>query len=1028
MLFEISQISNSLCRKLLFVLVGISLTWSAHAQREMENLGRGVVAVYNTFPSTTVYVGWRMLGHETNNVGYNVYRNGTKINGSPITGSCNYLDTGGNASSTYRVAAVIGGVEQALSPSVGTWTPAYLGSGQYMGCQEIPLTSRVGYEANDASVGDLDGDGEYEIVLKRLSTDQTHSSTNFHYLEAYEMDGTLMWSINLGPNNLFSPHEINPIVYDFDGDGYAEVALRTCEGTIDGVGTQIGDTDNDGITDYRSTAVLNSSYYMIDGPEFISMYDGRTGKEISRVDYIERDPISQWGLSGMNNAQYGHRADKCMLTPAYLNGTTPSLVVSRGIYHKIILEAWSFRNGTFSNEWTFNTDSWPGYDAQGNHNLTVGDVDGDGFDEIVYGQMTVDHDGTGLYTTTYGHGDAIHMGKMIPGSSGLQIFGVHENAPYGADLRDAATGAILWSHTAGGDTGRGCAAHIDSDDQGYQMWDSGTNGIYDCTTTSQTSTNRPNNGNFLIWWDTDLQREILDGAGSTSPSPIIDKWNSVNNSSSRLISLYNFPSGVGTKCINGTKSNPCISGDLIGDWREEAIYPAADHSKLYIYTTCTMATNRIYTLMHDSMYRTAVAWQCNQYNQPPHPSFYIGAGMTTPPQPNNFYVVPVPIHAPTGLAATAGNHSVSLDWADNIDPDLASYTVYRSTTSGSNYAAVVSGITPSSYTDNDVTNGTTYYYAVTATDTNANESAYSAEASATPGVPVPIVVSATMPGVTVANATGSTFATSAPFNMAGGNAVALLFTGEIGSGDTISATFAGQPMTVGVTTALSFQKSYIFYLINPATTNGQFVISTTGSGGDGAYSAIALKHVGSVAGSNAVANTNALGTIPLIYTTTKQDGFVIDALVNNGFSAGSPAPSYVSGNASQTLLGSTIVDGNCGHLHTYGSVPAAGAHTNVYTAAANSGGSGQRNAYVTLAFDAGSFVNANPPSILASYASNVLTLSWPDHLGWVLQVQTNSLATGLSANWVDVSGSSAVTQTNITVDPAGPAVFYRLKL
>ncbi len=601
--------------------------------RQMENLDRGVVAICNTYPSTTVYVGWRMLGTDPDSVGYNVYRNGSKINGAPITSSCNYVDAGGNPAATYSVAAVIDGVEQERSDPVGTWTSAYLGSGNYIGCQEIPLEPRTGYEPNDACVGDLDGDGDYELVLKRLSQDLTHSSTTFNLIEAYQMDGTLMWTINLGPNNLFAPFEINPIVYDFDGDGCAEVVLRTCEGNIDGIGEQIGDTDGDGITDYRSTAVLNSSYYMIDGPEFISVFDGKTGAEITRAEYIERDPISQWGLPGMSDSQYGHRADKCMLTPAYLDGETPSLVISRGIYHKTVLEAWNFKNGTLTKEWTFNSDSWPGFDGQGNHNLTVGDVDGDGFDEIVYGQMTVDHDGTGLYTTGYGHGDAIHMGAMIPDRGGLQIYGVHESYPYGADLRDAGTGEILWSHTAGGDTGRGCAAHVDASYRGYQMWDVASGGTYDATTKALIDTDVPNWGNFLIWWDADLQREILDGAGSTSPAPIINKWDENTGSAFRLLSLYNYPAQYASRCINGTKSNPCISGDLIGDWREEAIYPSSDNTKLYIYATATVATNRIYTLMHDSMYRTAIAWQCNQYNQPPHPSFYIGAGMSAPPKP-----------------------------------------------------------------------------------------------------------------------------------------------------------------------------------------------------------------------------------------------------------------------------------------------------------------------------------------------------------------------------------------------------------
>ena len=708
----------------------------AAASREMENLGRGVIATYRSYPSPLVYVGWRMLGTEPNDVGYNVYRDNIKLNATPITSSCNFLDNNGSANSTYSVAAVINGAEQERSEPVGTWGSSYLGSGAFMGCQEIPLKARDGYQANDASVGDLDGDGEYELVIKRLyATDNTTAATttHYHYIEAYEIDGTLLWAINLGPNNIFPVNgvEINPIVYDFDGDGRAEVVLRTTDGAIDGQGKVIGSAT----ADYRSSAVDNSGLmWMTQGDEFISVFDGTTGAEIARSNYIERDPITQWGYDS-NLSRNAHRADKCMMTPAYLDGKTPSLVICRGIYEKIAMEAWSFRNGTLSKQWTFSSDNWPGYAQQGNHNMTVGDVDGDGNDEIVYASMCVDDDGSGLYTTGLGHGDALHMSDMIPSRPGLEVFAVHEHDGYGSTLRDAGTGEILWQYEAAGDTGRGCAAHIDSDYPGYQMWSVGTEGkTYDATTKDMVSTSQPNWGNFLIWWDADLQREILDTAGS-SGSPIIDKWDSVNNSGYRLISLYNYPSAYASTTINGTKSNPCISGDLFGDWREEAIYPSSDHTKLYIFSTCNMADNRIYTLMHDSQYRTAIAWQCNQYNQPPHPSFYIGAGMDTPPKPDIVLTSgdSTPPDAPTSLSVSAEGARIILDWPDSSEVDLWGYTLYRSTNSGGPYTEIESALTDSTYTDRNIVNGTTYYYVVAANDLYGNQSSYSDEAHAVIG-------------------------------------------------------------------------------------------------------------------------------------------------------------------------------------------------------------------------------------------------------------------------------------------------------
>lgn len=591
--------------------------------REMEKLNRGVVAMDT---GAGIYIGWRLFGTDPSNIGFNVYRGATKLNATPITDSTNYQDSAGTTGDKYTIVSVIGGIELTTSDPVTPWNNFY---------RAIPLKARPGnYFPNDAAVGDLDGDGEYEIVLKRLSSDLSNTATSFHLIEAYKLDGTLLWTIDLGPNNLYGTVEINPIVYDFDGDGRAEVALRTCEGNIDGLGKKIGDTDGDGKTDYRDTAVLNSSMWMIDGPEFLSIFDGLTGGELDRVNYIERDPLYQWGSTLLNDGQHAHRADKCMMTPAYLDGETPSLVISRGIYEKIALEAWKFRNGKLTKEWGFNSDNWPGYAGQGNHNLTVGDVDGDGKDEIVYGQMTVDDNGNGLYTTGLGHGDALHMGKMIPGRAGLQVYGVHEHAPFGSTLRDAATGEIIWRLTAGDDTGRGAAAHIDPNYPGSQMWSSASIGTYDATTQKSISDNTtPYWGNFLIWWDGDLQREILDGKYGGTSNPVVLKWNPTDKEAYVLASLYQFPFNYAATTINDTKNNPSLSGDLIGDWREEAIFPASDGTALYIYSTTDLATNRIYTLMHDSQYRTAMAWQCNMYNQPPHPSFYIGAGMTEPPTP-----------------------------------------------------------------------------------------------------------------------------------------------------------------------------------------------------------------------------------------------------------------------------------------------------------------------------------------------------------------------------------------------------------
>ncbi|MEN9355762.1 MAG: hypothetical protein RL318_3087, partial [Fibrobacterota bacterium] len=348
-------------------MVGVLLLLSAgaHAQRRMESLDRGTVAV----PVTGgVMVNWRITGPEyANKATYNLYRGTTKI-ASGLNVS-NYTDAASTGEG-YSVAAVIAAVEQDRSAAAVPLAKQFF---------TIPVRaingSHAAYEINDASVGDLDGDGEYEIVIKRLSLDATPTATTYHYLEAYKLDGTLLWAINLGPN-MINKVEVNFLVYDLDGDGKAEVATRTSDGFTDGAGNTIGDRDGDGKTNYRSTAVLNSSYYRIDGPDYISVFDGKTGKELAWSKYIDREAMSQWGTPGMSDGQLSHRAEKCMWSVAYLDGVNPSFIITRGIYHRIKLEAWNFRNGALSKQWAFDSDPSgvaSAYTGSGYHNFIVGD-------------------------------------------------------------------------------------------------------------------------------------------------------------------------------------------------------------------------------------------------------------------------------------------------------------------------------------------------------------------------------------------------------------------------------------------------------------------------------------------------------------------------------------------------------------------------------------------------------------------------------------------------------------------------------
>ncbi|MEW9669364.1 hypothetical protein [Ammoniphilus sp. 3BR4] len=593
--------------------------------RQMEKLNRGLVAVK---AEDVIYVGWRMLGTDPESVSFNLYREGEKINVTPITGSTNYLDKEGTPGSTYEVRTVLNGREQPDSSTAKVWNKNHL---------DIPLQKPEGgitpdgvsytYNANDASVGDLDGDGEYEIIVKWDPSNSKDNSragyTGNVFIDAYKLDGTRLWRIDLGKNIRAGAHYTQMMVYDLDGNGKAEVAMKTADGTVDGLGTVIGDAN----ADHR-----NSSGYILSGPEYLTIFDGLSGKALTTTDYEPpRGNVSSWGDG------YGNRVDRFLAGIAYLDGEKPSLIMARGYYTRSVLTAYNWRDGKLDKVWTFdsNDPSNSGYAGQGNHNLSVADVDGDGKDEITYGAMAVDDDGTGLYTTGLGHGDAMHLSDLDPDRPGMEVFQVHEdkNAKYGIEFRDADTGETIWGVHTGQDTGRGLAADIEPNYKGAEVWaidgawNSPTGGLFTAKG-EKISTNIPP-ANFAIWWDGDLQRELLDH-DFTDPNGVgkIDKWDYVNQKTVNLLTAE------GTFSNNSTKGNPALQADILGDWREEAIWRTEDSSSLRIFTTTDVTDHRIHTLMHDPVYRQGIAWQNVGYNQPPHTSFYLGHGMTNPPAPN----------------------------------------------------------------------------------------------------------------------------------------------------------------------------------------------------------------------------------------------------------------------------------------------------------------------------------------------------------------------------------------------------------
>jgi autotransporter-associated beta strand protein len=605
----------------------------AFAQRQMDNLGRGVVALRTN--STSVYVGWRLLGTDPDGIGFNLYRmtNGgtpVKVNSSLITNSCNYVDAGAtlSASNYWYVRPVTSGVEWAASaafllPSNAPVQPYLSVPLQIPPGGTSPGGTAYTYRANDCSAGDLDGDGEYEFIVKWDPTNsKDNSQSNFTgnvYLDAYKLNGTRLWRIDLGINIRAGAHYTQFMVYDLDGDGKAEIACKTAPGTIDGQTNNVimpGDNPN---ADYR-----NPWGYILSGPEYLTIFNGQTGAALVTTNYWPpRGNVGSWGDS------YGNRVDRFLACVAYLDGVRPSLVMCRGYYTRAVLAAWDWRNGQLTQRWVFDTtNGYSGYEGQGNHNLSVGDADGDGKDEIVYGACAIDDNGKGLYTTGLGHGDAMHLSDLDPGHPGLEVWDVHETASSagGGEYRAAGTGELLFGYTGTGDTGRGLASPIDGTHIGYLLWSSVTDGTYD--TTGAKFSSGKGSVNFAIWWDADVARELLDGSnndGGSTGSPHIDKW--TGSGTTTLLSAS------GCYVNNSTKANPCLTADILGDWREEAIFRTADSSALRIYLSTAVATNRFYTLMHDPQYRLAIAWQNVAYNQPPHPGFYLGPGMAPPPRP-----------------------------------------------------------------------------------------------------------------------------------------------------------------------------------------------------------------------------------------------------------------------------------------------------------------------------------------------------------------------------------------------------------
>ena len=601
---------------------------------------RGLVAVK---AENGVFVSWRSFGADSDAVSFTLERNGTLVYSGPLT---NYLDTEGRPGDAYRLTA-----SEGIS-SQGEETLAWEAEYQEFVLkvpepQMMPDASVTHYTANDMSVGDLDGDGELELVVKWYPDNAQDNSkdgyTGTTFLDAYDIDiasgdARLMWRIDLGLNIRSGAHYTQFQVWDYDGDGRAELICKTADGTTtyDGnlqetghVGAvsmgELNVTDRSNPTGYDFRLHSGRLGRIVKGQEYLTAFDGETGSIVDTVEYIPaRGPYdeasgtwdtSNWGLKNgvpaEKNDGYANRADRFLSATAYLDEGSACAVFARGYYGRTAITAWKLIDGKLEMKWAFDAPNESKYAAQGNHGLSVNDVDGDGLDEIIYGSLTMDDDGTPLYVTGLGHGDAMHVSDWN-GDGRLEVFQVHEEAgaQYHVELHDAKTGEILWGYYNGKDTGRGVAADIDPRYPGAEMWCAVTNVTYDCQGNIIYEDAKPSQ-NFSIFWDGDLLMELFDYDSVEGNVPQVQKWDYENLKTEVLLEAQ------GAALNNGTKGNAGLVADIYGDWREEFIVrDRDDSSRIRIYSTAFETEYVFPCLLEDRAYREGVAWQNVAYNQP----------------------------------------------------------------------------------------------------------------------------------------------------------------------------------------------------------------------------------------------------------------------------------------------------------------------------------------------------------------------------------------------------------------------------
>lgn len=609
-----------------YVAISASDTDAPHEKatqgKRMEKLNRSVISAH---AKNGNLISWRLLATDNEQTIFKLWKNGKEMLGEFTTDQAtNYFDNGGTASDWYTIDVHVGDECTEFAQASTNFTNTNSGqSGAYMDIKlqqpadlTMPDGSVCSYSPNDCSVGDVDGDGEYELFVKWYPSNAQDNSkggyTGNIYIDCYKLSGTRLWRVDLGHNVRAGAHYNQFLVYDFDGDGIAELICKTSDGTVDGTGNIIGDKN----ADYRA-----SSGYILTGNEFLTLFDGATGKALDTIDYKPgRGNVSDWGDN------YGNRVDRFTACVAYLDGQNPYACFGRGYYTRAAMTAYTVQNGKLKEYWAFDTghnSSVKGY-GDGNHHSMGADVDGDGKDEVVLGSAVIDDNGKLLYTSGLGHGDAIHIGDFDPTNPGVEIFMCHEEekSGFGISLRDGKTGKLLFKEDGAGDTGRCIADNLIAGNGGAEMIGSHNGNVYSCTgdhkqVLSWSEITKWGQNSVVYWTDT-AERAVLDRT-------MADQYGK-----GRVFT------GDGAGYNNASKSNACITADIMGDWREEMLFPVGSDT-IRVFTTTYTTEYNLYTLMHNPQYRIQTAAQNNGYNQPPHTDFYLDSVEYTRPEEHDVW-------------------------------------------------------------------------------------------------------------------------------------------------------------------------------------------------------------------------------------------------------------------------------------------------------------------------------------------------------------------------------------------------------